>query len=156
MRRVAFCLIIAVLAIPGAVERAASQPAAPPHAWLFGSWTGGLFPVSSSMTAEMCRAQPTVIFTRDVVLRASLIESSYTQRGVETARSTPAGTEFHFMPGASALGALDAGLLGRQPPPPQVGFGCENPDVLHVQRRGENEISFPGCRDFPEPLVRCP
>jgi len=36
-----------------------------------------------------------------------------------------------------------------------VGFGCPSPDVLHVQRRGENEISFPGCNDFPYPLVRC-
>jgi hypothetical protein len=25
-----------------------------------------------------------------------------------------------------------------------------------VQRRGENEISFPGCPEFPYPLVRCP
>ena len=39
---------------------------------------------------------------------------------------------------------------------PVVGFGCENADLLHVQRRGENEISFPNCGDFPYPLVRCP
>ena len=38
----------------------------------------------------------------------------------------------------------------------EVGFGCEDPDLLHVQRRGENEISFPGCPEFPYPLVRCP
>jgi hypothetical protein len=25
-----------------------------------------------------------------------------------------------------------------------------------VQRRSDNEISFPGCTDFPYPLVRCP
>ena len=31
----------------------------------------------------------------------------------------------------------------------------QNPDVLHVVRRGENEIAFPGCADFPNPLIRC-
>ena len=45
-----------------------------------------------------------------------------------------------------------------QPRPPvarDVGFGCISPDILHVLRRSENEISFPGCNDFPYPLVRC-
>jgi hypothetical protein len=37
-----------------------------------------------------------------------------------------------------------------------VGFGCISPDVLRVQRRTENEITFPDCKDFPYPLVRCP
>jgi hypothetical protein len=36
------------------------------------------------------------------------------------------------------------------------GFGCANPDELHVERRNNNEIVFPGCADFPNPLVRCP
>ena len=36
-----------------------------------------------------------------------------------------------------------------------VGFGCESADVLHVVKRGENEIMFPGCADFPYPLIRC-
>ena len=40
-------------------------------------------------------------------------------------------------------------------PPPKAGFGCPDPNVLPVQRRGENEIAFPGCTDFPFPLIRC-
>jgi hypothetical protein len=102
------------------------------------------------MTAAACFSQPTVIFTRDLVMRATLTEQTLTQREVETARSTPQGTEFRFAgnPGASS------GLLGSRIPA-MTGFGCESPDVLHVQRRGENEIVFPGCADFPNPLVRC-
>ena len=46
-------------------------------------------------------------------------------------------------------------LLGR-PDQAAGGFGCESPDVLHVERVKQNEISFPGCKDFPNPLVRCP
>jgi hypothetical protein len=151
MRRIAVCLIAALLATP-----ASAQQAGPPHAWLFGSWTGGLFPVPSGLTAEACLAQPVVIFTRDVVLRGSLIDQVYHQRLIETARSSPAGAEFRLQPAENAAGVVTSGLLGVTAPPPELGFGCENADVLHVQRRGENVISFPGCKDFPEPLVRCP
>jgi hypothetical protein len=158
MRRFALCLIIALLATPGAFHptEAQQRPAPPPHAWLFGSWTGGLFPVPANMTKQMCLAQPVVIFTRDLVLRSSLIDSTYQQRSIETARSNPAGAEIRFAPGTRALDSLNSGLLGQTAPPAPAGFGCENPDVLHIQRRSDNEISFPGCADFPEPLVRCP
>lgn len=153
MRRIAVCLMMLLLASPGVVR---AQPAPAPHAWLYGSWTGGLFPVPASMTAQMCLAQPVVIFTRDLVLRATLIDTLYQQRTIETARSNPAGAEFRFAPSVDRAQALSSGLLGRSAPPPLAGFGCETPDVLHVQRRGENEISFQGCADFPEPLIRCP
>jgi len=123
----------------------------PPHAWLFGTWTGGLFPAPSNLTAAACLGEPVVIFTRDIVLRATLTDVTYTQRVIATARTNPGVTEFQFAPAAPQ----SAGLFGAAPAA-QAGFGCENPDVLHVQRRSENEISFPGCADFPNPLVRCP
>lgn len=156
MRRIVVCLIILLLASPGATPTARAQQPPAPHAWLYGTWTGGLFPVPSGLTAAMCLAQPVVVFTRDVVLRATLIDMEFQQRVIETARSNPAGTEFRFAPSVNPLATLGSGLLGRAAPPPAVGFGCETPDVLHVQRRGENEIAFPGCSDFPEPLIRCP
>jgi hypothetical protein len=155
MRWRSVCLILAALATVSPQAPARAQ-AMPPHAWLFGTWTGGLFPVPQGMSAEMCLAQPVVIFSKDVVLRGTLTDPLYQQRIIQTARSNPAGTEFRFEPGSDSLAVLGAGLLGTSPPPPQRGFGCESPDVLHVQRRGENEIVFPGCADFPEPLYRCP
>ena len=125
----------------------------PPHAFLFGSWTGGLFPVpAGSLTAASCLATPTVIFTRDIVLRATVTDPVYLQRQIETVRTSPRGAEFRFIsqgggPAASTLGIEPAGSSG---------FGCDDPDVLHVERRSENEIAFTGCADFPNPLVRCP
>ncbi len=127
-----------------------------PHAWLFGSWTGGLFPAPSNISAQTCLGQPTVIFTRDAVLRASLTEVTYSQRVIETARTTAGITDFRFSPAVDPLAATSNGLLGLDPPKEAAGFGCETSDVLHVQRRGDNEIAFPGCADFPNPLIRCP
>jgi hypothetical protein len=125
-----------------------------PYAWLYGSWTGGLFPAPTAITAETCLAQPVVIFTRDLVLRASLTEETYTQRVIVAAQPTPEGVAFRFEP--SAGGATGAGLFGQPAPAQAAGFGCASPDFLVVQRRGENEIAFPNCSDFPNPLVRCP
>ncbi len=133
---------------------AQAQSPQPPHAWLFGTWSGGLFPTPSGMTAESCLSQPVVIFTRDVVLRATLTDQLFSQRLISTARATPTGSEFTFRPGDA--GTATNGLFGISGPPPVNGFGCESGDVLHVQKHGENEITFPGCRDFPNPLVRCP
>jgi hypothetical protein len=128
--------------------------ALPPHAWLFGTWTGGLFPVASGITPAACLAQPVVIFTKDLVLRATLTDQTLTQRVIESVRSGAAGAEFRF---AQTLAPPSgSGLLGLQSPQYAEGFGCENATVLHVERRGENEISFPGCSDFPYPLFRCP
>ncbi len=156
MRRTPLRLIAASLAallIPAAPPPASAQ-SLPPHAWLFGTWTGGMFPVSGAISAQACLAQPVVIFTKDVVLRATLTELTYTQRLIETARTSPGATEFSFV--AADGGSNTSGLLGLTAPPPPVGFGCETPDVLHVQRRSDNEITFPGCAEFPNPLVRCP
>jgi hypothetical protein len=138
--------------------RAADAPAtgAAPHAWLYGAWVGGLFPVPGSVTARQCLGQPTVIFTRDVVLRASLTDPSYAQRLVVTAQTRNGVTDFQFAPSVDPATSASRGLLAMAPQPPDGGFGCESPDVLHVARQSDNEISFPGCAAFPDPLIRCP
>jgi hypothetical protein len=153
MRRTACLIATLVLAASHGVP-ARAQGNLPPQAWLFGAWTGGLFPPPSTISAQECHAMPVVIFTRDIVLRAVITDQLFAQRLVETARSTPAGVEFRF---ARSSAEAPAGPFSPAPgASAEVGFGCSNPDVLHVQRRGENEISFPGCNDFPYPLVRCP
>jgi hypothetical protein len=145
-------LLAAILLLaPTHQPHAQATAPAPPHAWLFGAWTGGLFPAPSGITAQQCLAQPTVIFTRDVVMRATLTDPTYAQRVIETARLTTDGTEFRFVAGPPPT----SNLLGLSMPP-IIGFGCESPDVLHVIRRGENEITFPNCAEYPYPLERCP
>ncbi len=119
--------------------RGASRPAGPPHAWLFGTWTGGLFPVLDGMTEQDCRTQPTVAFAQDEVIHASLTSTAMAQRVIETVRTTPEGAEFRFTPSADDMG----------------GFGCDAANVLYVARQGENAISFPRCAAFPYPLQRC-
>ncbi|MEO9191660.1 MAG: hypothetical protein ABI224_16890 [Acetobacteraceae bacterium] len=153
MRRIAVRIAAAValvsLITPPLVPPARAQ--AVPHAFLFGAWTGGLFPPPSSVTAQDCLAQPSVIVTRDVVMRATLTSVAYIQREIETARGTGNGIDIHFV---TAGPRATAGGLGIAPA--DFGFGCDSADVLHVQRLSPNEISFPGCKDFPFPLVRCP
>ena len=120
-----------------------------PHAWLFGSWTGGTRPANPLATTQACYADPTVIFTRDIVLRTTLLDPTYTQRIIETVRATETGAEFRFRP----MPRLPGVPAARQP---TGTFGCASPDVLTVVRLGPNEIEFPGCTEFPSPLVRCP
>ncbi len=153
MRRTA--RLIATLAVTAlfAASPAGAQTATPPHAWLFGAWIGGLFPPPSALSARECLAQPIVIFTRDIVMRATLTDQLYTQRLVETARATGSGVEFRF---ARSLPIAPTSPFDQRQRQIEIGFGCENPDVLHVQRLSENEIRFPGCPEFPFPLVRCP
>ena len=141
-----FALAAPLLAIPVRAQQG------PPHAFLFGAWTGGLFPAPAQLTALACLAHPTVIFTQDLVLRATLTDFAYIQRQVETVRGAGQGVEFRLI--GATQPAAGAGLLGAAIPAP--GFGCESPDALHVQCHSENEISFPGCADFPNPLIRCP
>jgi hypothetical protein len=160
MRRPVSALFAAASLIT-ALSPAWGQSNEPPQAWLFGAWTGGTFPPPSQITAATCLAQPTVIFTRDVVLRSTLTEATYEQRLVATVRATENGFEFRFEPGAGAPSEAGGGLLGLSGGAPPGGaavggFGCESMDLLHVERHGENEITFPGCEDFPNPLVRCP
>jgi len=153
MRRTVLRLLAAIALMTSLAQAGQAQSSSPPHAWLFGTWTGGLFPAPTNITAEACLAQPVVIFTRDVVLRAVLTDQFYAQRAIETVRTTAKGAEFQFIP---APGGSGNPLLGISAPSDAVGFGCESSDVLHVERHGQNEITFPGCADFPNPLVRCP
>lgn len=156
-RLIASAILVAATMLPDpALSPARAQTTAPPDAWLFGSWIGGLFPAPSDVTAEACLAQPVVIFTRDLVLRATMTERTYAQRIVAAVRRTEDGFDLRFEPAGGGEAAGVASALGLPPPQPAEGFGCESADVLHVQRKGENEIAFPGCADFPNPLVRCP
>ena len=146
--------LLALLAVTLPIAHPArGQPAnSVPQAFLLGAWTGGLFPAPTVVSATLCLAQPTVIFTRDVVMRATFTDAYYVQRLVETARGTGTGVDFRFNatpgPGAAGLNGFTGTSSG--------GFGCDSPDVLHVQRISANEIKFPGCADFPFPLIRCP
>jgi hypothetical protein len=151
MRRIACVFAFLALACPAWAQM---QSNLPPHSWLFGAWTGGLFPPPSVLGAQECLAMPVVIFTRDIVMRAVITDQFYAQRLVETARVTPEGVEFRFAPAPAT-----APQSPFNPTPDGagvVGFGCISPDILRVQRRTENEITFPDCKDFPYPLVRCP
>lgn len=150
MRRFAAPLAAVMLTLATAATPALAQGAnLPPHAWLFGTWTGGIFPVPNGLSNQACLSQPVVIFTRDLVLRATITDQMLTQREIETARTSSQGAEFRFTAAGGGSGLLGVGAG------PAVGFGCASPDELHVQRRGDNEITFPGCADFPNPLVRC-
>ena len=130
---------------------AQAQRGQPPHAWLFGTWAGGIFPVPPHGSAKACQSGPTVVFSQDAVAHASLMQPGLTQRVIETAKVSGPRVEFRFVPAANT----PSDLLG-QPDQAAGGFGCESPDVLHVERVKHDEISFPGCKDFPNPLVRCP
>jgi hypothetical protein len=157
MRRIArlFALLTATALVVLIGAHPARAQSAVPQAWLFGEWIGGLYPPPSTIPAQECLAQPVIIFTRDIVMRAVITDQLYTQRLVETARVTAAGVEFRFA--RSLQISQPSGPFNLSPGgASDVGFSCENPDVLHVQRRSENEISFPGCPEFPYPLVRCP
>jgi hypothetical protein len=65
MRRWATLLALAA-PLAGAVDDAGAQAPrqGPPHEWVFGVWTGGIFPVGEVDPAA-CFGAPTVIFTRD-------------------------------------------------------------------------------------------
>ncbi len=117
-----------------------ANPSGPPHAWLFGPWTGGLFPVLDGMALQDCRTQPTVVFGQDTLAHAGLTTPDMTQRVIETVRASPSSAEFRLTPD----------------PADPAGFGCDDPDVLRVAREGENTISFPHCAGFPYTLERCP
>lgn len=145
MRRIATVAIVLTLALTSPLTAQAPAPAGPPHAWLFGAWIGGMFPPPVTLSAQECLAQPMVIFTRDVVMRAVMTSPAYVQRLIDTARATATGFEVRLLPATPA------------PPEPasEQAFGCADPNLLPVQRRGENEIAFPGCTDFPYPLIRC-
>ena len=155
MRRFAWPLIALMLSLsPAALgqEQAAKDL---PHAFLFGSWIGGTYPPPTTLSGKECLASPTIIFTRDVVIRANPFDVSYLQRLVETVRdSGRGGIEFRLF--SAGPTAAQANPFGFGPLGGDTGFGCGDPAVLRVQKRGENEIAFPNCSEFPYPLVRCP
>lgn len=126
-----------------------AQQGEPPHAWVFGSWTGGLYPPTET-SGPRCTGQPSVIFTRDLVLRASPFDIGYRQRAIETVAADPNLLDFRFVPAPPQQTPFG-------PRPAQdAGFGCPaGPNMLRVERRGPNEIAFPDCADFPFPLQRC-
>ncbi len=142
MRRIAIVATMLVVGLTSPLTAQAPAPSGPPHAWLFGAWIGGIFPPPVTLNGQECLAQPMVIFTRDVVMRAVMTSPAYAQRLVDTARATAGGFEVRLLPTTLA-------------PIPGESFGCPDPNMLPVQRRGENEISFPGCTEFPFPLIRC-
>lgn len=135
-----------VLALGGS---GAAQQGEPPHAWVFGSWTGGIYPPGDTEGAR-CTGSPTVIFTRDVVLRASALDVPYRQRLVETVAAEPDALEFRFVPAQPQNTPFGMRM------PADSGFGCQGgPNALRIERRGPNEIVFPNCAEFPSPLRRC-
>ena len=145
MRRATVCLAV-LLAIPALAaaqssRRAPAQTrtAGPPHAWLYGTWAGGLYPVLDGMLAQDCR-MPTVAFSQDVVGHTTLTGTTLASRVIETVRTSPAGAEFRFSPD----------------PADPAGFGCKDVNELHVARENNDGISFPNCSAFPYPLKRCP
>ena len=104
---------------------------------MFGSWAGGLYPVGSTQVEQACRAGPSLVVRGDGMRRYPLVGAPE-DRVVATVRPVQGGVDITFAPLAGA-----------------AGFGCESPDVLHVHRNGPDEITFPGCAAYPEPLVKC-
>ena len=148
MRRWALLLALG-LPLAASLDAGAQQRQGPPHEWVFGVWTGGQFPPGDN-DLPACFGSPTIIFTRDVVMRATALDTAYRQRTIETVALQPNGLEFRFSPISPIIGPLGPRL------PPDFGFGCgNNPNVLRVERRGPDEIAFPGCNEFPSNLKRC-
>lgn len=131
MRTFAALLLVLATTVPTRAQQ-------PPHAFLFGAWAGGLYPVLNTQVEQACRSDPTFTVQGDVVRRVALASGAVEQRVIATVRPVPNGVDITFAPQAGT-----------------AGFGCETPDILHVRRAGADEISFPGCADYPEPLVKC-
>jgi len=148
MRRWALLLALG-LPLLGSVDAAAQQRQGPPHEWTFGAWTGGLFPPGDTDTPA-CMGGPIVIFTRDIVMRISVVDTAYRERVIETVAQTPGGLEFRFSAAPPVLGPMGPRAA------PDAGFGCPGgPNVLRVERRGADEMAFAGCVEFPATLKRC-
>lgn len=138
LRRRSLFLATPALALPAHAQ----GQSGPPHAWLFGTWTGGIFPAVDT-EGPGCFGNAVVIFTRDVIMRMANLDVAYRQRLIETVAPTPDGLEIRLLPAG-----------GR--PLPESGFGCDNnPNLLRVTRRGPDEIAFTNCVEFPSVLRRC-
>lgn len=132
-----------LLATPAIVSPTLAQPRqGPPHEWMFGSWTGGIFPAVDT-EGPGCFGNVALIVMRDLIMRVSSLDYAYRQRAIESVAVTPDGLEFRLIP-----------VQGR--PMPEIGFGCDgNPNLLRVSRRGPDEVLLPGCVEFPGALRRC-
>ncbi|MCO6418876.1 hypothetical protein JYK14_22330 [Siccirubricoccus sp. KC 17139] len=150
MRRWVMLLVLG-LPLSATLDAGAQPRPGPPHEWSFGAWTGGIFPPGDGNDTPACFGSPVVIFTRDVVMRATPLDVAYRQRNIETVAGTPnGGLEFRFTPAPPVMSAIGPR------PANDAGFGCEGgPNVLRVERRGPDEIVFPNCSEFPSPLKRC-
>lgn len=138
-------LTLASLTLALAVPAAVAQQPAPPHEWLFGAWTGGVFPPADNSNPR-CLGQPTMIFMRDVIMRATPLDFAYRQRLIETVAAREDGVDFRLTPVPVPGGRI----------PPDFAFGCAGgPDSLTVERRSPDEIVFPNCAEMPFPLRRC-
>jgi len=133
---------LGLLASPAIAQAPAAPRQVPPHEWMFGTWTGGIFPAVETEGAG-CFGNASLIVLRDVILRVSSLDIAFRQRAIETVAPTADGLEFRLVP-----------VPGR--PLAEFGFGCDgNPDLLRVIRRGPDEIALPGCSEFPSTLRRC-
>jgi len=45
---------------------------APPHAWLFGAWAGGILPAPAHMSPAECQANASLAVTQDVIIHRTL------------------------------------------------------------------------------------
>jgi hypothetical protein len=143
---VAAAIVAGIAALAPAAK--AAQPA-PPHAWLYGVWSGGILPAPPDMTAQECQQHPTFVVTQDAVLHGTLTHPDLIQNLIAAVRGTPEGTVFTLAPTETKPETV-AGSTE------DLGFGCAQPDTLRVVKVGPNQIAFPGCTAFPSPLVRCP
>jgi hypothetical protein len=128
VRRIAATLLAGAILASFALQHPAKAQGAPPHAWLFGAWAGGILPAPPGMSAAECEARTTFVVTRDVIIHTTIFALAPTDTKPET------------------IGGI----------PEDLGFGCPQPDVLRVVKVGPNEIKLPDCTGFPSPLVRCP
>ncbi len=141
-------LLAGALCLSALPIRPASAQAAPPHAWLFGMWAGGIYPAPPDMTPAECRARATFVVSQDAVIHSTLTHPDAIENLIASVRGTPEGTIFLLAPTNTQPQTI-AGL------PEDLGFGCPDPNVLRVVRVGPNRIAFPDCKGFPSPLVRC-
>lgn len=139
-RRSLLPVVSGLLAVP-ALSLAQTRQG-PPHEWMFGGWTGGIFPATETQ-GPACFGNISVIVTRDILMRVASLDIAFRQRAIETVALTSDGLEFRLVP-----------IPGRFIP--ESGFGCDNnPNILRVRKVSDDEVIFPDCREFPGPLKRC-
>lgn len=149
IRRLVTMFLAGALLTAIAMPPSEAAPGAPPHAWLFGAWAGGIFPAPPNMSAAECQSRATFVVTQDVVIHSTLTHPDAIENLIASVRGTPDGTIFLLAPSHTQAEVI-AGI------PQDIGFGCPQANVLRVVRVGPNEIRFPDCTGFPSPLVRCP